>query len=68
MTLAGVKPMSFAMLPPTKSRAQRAVRRRTSEKASTANDAECSADLGLQDAISKQHRGVGRSNLVPHES
>jgi hypothetical protein len=40
MTLAGVKPMSFAVLPPTKSPAQRAVRRYTSERASLANDAD----------------------------
>src|SRR5258707_13394389 len=36
MTLAYVKPMSLATLPPMNSRAQRAVRRRTSERASTA--------------------------------
>jgi len=40
MTLAYVKPMSLAMLPPKNSRAQRAVRRYTSERASTANDAD----------------------------
>jgi len=40
MTLAQVKPMSLAALPPTNSRAQRAVRGRTSERASTANDAD----------------------------
>jgi len=40
MTLTHVKRMSLAVLPPTNSRAQREVRRRTSERASTANDAD----------------------------
>jgi hypothetical protein len=40
MTLAYVKPMSLATLPPTNSRAQRAVRPYTNERASTANDAD----------------------------
>jgi hypothetical protein len=40
LTLAGVKPISLEVLPPANSRMQRAMRRRTSERASTASDAD----------------------------